>query len=89
MWRTPESWFLSHSTCCAAGELAGVVDPEFLVYISSAQLGADDYGAGGVAFFAHASGFITGMVLIPFFKYIPTCRSFIWPAVTETDERYF
>ena len=24
---------------------------------------------GGVAFFAHASGFIAGMVLIPFFKY--------------------
>jgi membrane associated rhomboid family serine protease len=23
----------------------------------------------GVAFFAHASGFIAGMVLIPFFKY--------------------
>jgi membrane associated rhomboid family serine protease len=71
----------------AAGELAGIVDPGFLVYISSAQLGADNGGAGSVAFFAHASGFIAGMVLIPL--NIPTCRSFIQPKVTETDEWCF
>jgi hypothetical protein len=35
----------------AAGELASIVDPEFLVYISSAQLGTDDGGAGSCGLF--------------------------------------
>jgi membrane associated rhomboid family serine protease len=61
----------------------------FLVYISSAQLGVDNGRAGGMAFFAHASGFIAGMVLIPFFKYSHVPLFHLRPAVTETDERCF
>ena len=42
-----------------------------------------------MAFFAHASGFIAGMVLIPFFKHSHVPLFHLRPAVTETDERCF
>jgi hypothetical protein len=53
----------------AAGELAGIVGSGFLVYISVAQLGADDYGAEGRGLFRPRQRFYRRQVLIPFFKY--------------------